>query len=101
MSPSALGRHRVVNGVRIHYLEHGVDGPPLVLLPGITSPAIMWAFVSKGLATFSRVFTVDNRGRGLSSGGPDLSYRLGDYADDAAGLIRSLAHEIPGPGASA
>jgi len=95
MSPSALGRHRVVNGVRIHYLEHGVDGPPLVILPGITSPAIMWAFVSERLATFSRVFTLDNRGRGLSSGGPDLSYRLADYADDTAGLIRSLALESP------
>lgn len=95
MTLNGRGSHRLVNGVRIHYLEHGSDGPPLVLLPGITSPAITWAFVSERLAEFSRVFTLDNRGRGLSSGGPDLGYGLADYADDTAGLIRSLGLERP------
>jgi N-formylmaleamate deformylase len=90
MALSGRGRHRIVNGVRIHYLEHGTGSPPLVLLPGITSPAITWAFVSARLAAFSRVFTLDIRGRGLSSGGPDLGYMLADYAADTAGLIRTL-----------
>ncbi len=95
MAANRRGRHRSVNGVRIHFLEHGSDGPPLVLLPGITSPAITWAFVAERLASFSRVITLDIRGRGLSSGGPDIGYRLADYADDAAGLIRSLDLERP------
>lgn len=95
MTQSGRGSHRLVNGVRIHYLEHGADGPPLVLLPGITSPAITWAFISERLAAFSRVITLDNRGRGLSSSGQDLSYYLADYADDAAGIIHALGIERP------
>ncbi len=95
MAQSGRGSHRLVNGVRIHYLEHGKDGPPLILLPGITSPAITWAFVSERLSAFAQVITLDNRGRGLSSGGPGLSYRLADYSDDAAGLISALAIENP------
>jgi N-formylmaleamate deformylase len=95
MAPGARGHHRTVNGVRLHYLEHGTEGPPLVLLPGITSPAITWAFVSERLAAFSHVFTLDNRGRGLSSGGPDLGYRLADYAADTAGLIAALGLDRP------
>jgi len=82
--------HRTVNGVRLHFLEHGTGGPPLVLLPGITSPAATWAFVGERLGEFCRVLTLDNRGRGLSSGGPELGYRLADHAADAAGLIRAL-----------
>ena len=95
MTPSGRGRHLLVNGVRIHYLEHGTGDPPIVLLPGITSPAITWAFVSERLAAFCRVITLDNRGRGLSSGGPDLTYRLTDYAEDAAGVIRALGLDRP------
>ncbi len=94
-APSGRGRHLLVNGVRIHYLEHGSDGPPLMLLPRITSPAITWAFVSERLVAFSRVFTLDYRGRGLSSGGPDLAYRLADYAEDTAGVIRALGLDRP------
>jgi N-formylmaleamate deformylase len=95
MAAGARGRHLAVNGVRLHFLEHGAGGPPLVLLPGITSPAITWAFGSERLATFSRVFTLDNRGRGLSSGGPGLAYRLADYAADTAGLIGALGLDRP------
>ena len=40
----------VTNGVRLHYLEFPGDGPPLVLLPGITSPAANWGFVGEALA---------------------------------------------------
>ena len=38
------------NGHRLHFLEHGEAGaPPLVILPGITSPAITWDFVAREL----------------------------------------------------
>ncbi len=95
-SPSAMrGRHLTVGDVRIHYLEHAGEGPPLVLLPGITSPAILWAFVSERLAAFSHVYTLDNRGRGLSSSGDALDYWLADYAADTAGVIAQLGLERP------
>ena len=89
------GRHLTVGDVRIHYIEHVSDGPPLVLVPGITSPAITWQFVGDALADFAHVYTLDNRGRGLSSGGSDLGYMLDDYVADTAGVIEALGLERP------
>ena len=95
MSGQIRGRHLTVDGVRIHHLEYPGDGPPLVLLPGITSPAIMWDFVSRRLAAFSHVFTLDNRGRGLSAAGDELDYWLADSAADTAGVIAQLGLKRP------
>ena len=95
MQAQPRGRHLTVGDVRIHHLEYPGDGPALVLLPGITSPAITWDFVSRRLAAFCQVYTLDNRGRGLSSGGATLSYGLGDYAADTAGVIDQLGLEKP------
>jgi N-formylmaleamate deformylase len=95
MSVEVQGRHLLANGIRLHFLEHAGDGPALILLPGITSPAITWAFVSARLAEFAHVYTLDNRGRGLSSGGRDLEYWLADYAADTAGFIAALGLARP------
>ena len=95
MSNEVLGKHLLANDIRLHYLEHADEGPPIVLLPGITSPAITWEFVSARLAEFAHVYTLDNRGRGLSSGGSDLNYWLADYASDTVGFIEALNLERP------
>jgi len=84
------GRHVLTNGIRLHYVRLGQGSAPLVLLPGITSPAVSWEFVGERLADRHDVYVLDNRGRGLSQGGADLGYRLDDYAADTAGLIRAL-----------
>jgi N-formylmaleamate deformylase len=89
------GRHVVANGVRLHYVRLGQGRPPLVLLPGITSPAVSWEFVAVRLASRNDVYVLDNRGRGLSQGGPALGYRLDDYAADTEGLIRTLGLDRP------
>ncbi|MEC7489688.1 MAG: alpha/beta hydrolase [Pseudomonadota bacterium] len=94
------GGHVTVNGIRLHYLALDTAGAangsqPLILIPGITSPAITWSFVGHRLAEFTRVFIVDNRGRGLSSGGEKIGYLLEDYALDTAGLIEALGLEKP------
>jgi N-formylmaleamate deformylase len=74
------------NGYRLHFLEHGEDGsPPLVILPGITSPAITWAFVARRLAPEHHVLTMDLRGRGQSDVGEDFS-----SAALAADVVASL-----------
>ena len=62
----------------------------MLLLPGITSPAITWGFVGERLAGHTRVTILDNRGRGLSDQRPGLGYTTSDYADDAAGVIEAL-----------
>ena len=78
------------NGVRIHFLEYGDSGPDVLLIPGITTPAILWCFVSEHIGRYAHVVTLDNRGRGLSDQRPGLGYTLDDYATDAAGVIEQL-----------
>src|SRR5439155_20727825 len=66
--------------LRLHVLDYGGDGVPLVMLPGITSPAITMDFVARRLTDLVRPIVVDVRGRGLSDDGD--SYTLADYACD-------------------
>ena len=90
MSSIGNGRHAQCNDIRLHYIEYPNDLPPLLILPGITMPAATWGFVAERLAAFAHVYVLDNRGRGLSEGGPHLGYTLDDYARDGLELIRHL-----------
>ena len=79
----------VTNGtVRLHALDYGGDGVPLVVLPGITSPAITMDFVAGRIGDLVRPFILDVRGRGLSDGGG--RYSLEEYAEDVEALVRGL-----------
>ncbi len=89
------GRHVMANGIRLHYVRFGQGRAPLVLLPGITSPAATWEFVAERLAAFSDVYVMDIRGRGLSQGGAELGYRLDDCAADTEAFIRALGLGSP------
>lgn len=92
MPVSRRGAHCMANGIRLHYIEFrsAPAGPPILLLPGITSPAITWSFVAERLATTHRVIVLDIRGRGLSENRAGLGYTLDDYAQDARGVIEAL-----------
>jgi N-formylmaleamate deformylase len=74
--------------LRLHVLDYGGDGVPLVILPGITSPAITMDFVARELTDLVRPIVVDVRGRGLSDSGK--SYTLEDYADDTVAVLEGL-----------
>jgi N-formylmaleamate deformylase len=82
------------NGLRHHYLSYGGGARTLVVVPGITSPAITWEFVAEALASHARVIALDVRGRGLSDK-PASGYTLPDYAADVAGVIAALGLEKP------
>jgi N-formylmaleamate deformylase len=69
-------------------MRYGGKGPAVILIPGITSPAITWGFVAERLAERYDVYVIDVRGRGLSSTGPDLDYGLDAMAADVVGLHR-------------
>jgi N-formylmaleamate deformylase len=88
---SSVGVSRYVDsdGVRLHALDYGEGGPPVLVLPGITSPAATWEFAAVELARDQRVVVLDQRGRG-NSDTPRHGYGLADYAGDAAAVIRSL-----------
>lgn len=82
------------NAIRLHYLAYGQGDRDLVVVPGITSPAITWEFVSEELARDYRVYTIDVRGRGLSDK-PSSGYTLPDYAGDTAGFIEAVGLDRP------
>jgi N-formylmaleamate deformylase len=87
----AVNRHSVrANGIEQSWLEYGsAADPELIVIPGITSPAITWDGTSRRLAEKFHVLTLDVRGRG-ESGHPATGYTLADYSADLAGLIGQL-----------
>jgi N-formylmaleamate deformylase len=70
------------------------DGPPLLVVHGITNSARGWDFVCRDLGTSFAVHAVDLRGHGESDK-PERGYAAADYAADLAGLIEALALERP------
>lgn len=84
------GGHCHANGIRQHYLRYGGKGQPLLVIPGITSPAITWGFVAEKLGETHDVYVLDVRGRGLSESGPTLDYSLDTCADDVISLLEVL-----------
>ena len=62
----------------------------MVLVPGITSPAITWEFVAERLGNNFDVYVLDVRGRGLSSTGPELAYDTDTCADDVIAFAEAL-----------
>jgi len=78
------------NGVRQHLLRYGGKGKPLLVLPGITSPAITWGFVAERLAQHYDVHVLDFRGRGLSESRPGLDASLDAMAADTMALLEVL-----------
>jgi N-formylmaleamate deformylase len=89
----AQSRTVEASGLSLHALDFGGDGPPMLVLPGITSPAITWEFVARELRPEVRPIVADLRGRGLSDAGE--SYAIDDYAADAHALIGGLDLDRP------
>jgi N-formylmaleamate deformylase len=89
----ALSRWARNGDVELHVLDYGGDRTPLLVLPGITSPAVTWDFVVRELRDLVRPVVVDIRGRGLSS--VSDSYTMDDYAADVEAVVAELALEAP------
>lgn len=93
MSNFLYGGNVRANGMRQHYLRYGGSRPgrdPIILLPGITSPAITWGFVGERLSAAFHVYILDIRGRGLSEASADLDYSLDAQADDVIAFASAL-----------
>jgi len=87
MSSFLCGYHVRANGVRLHLLHYGGQGPRILLLPGITSPAITWGFVAERLARHFDVHVLDFRGRGLSFSAPGMVASLDAMSADVLDLL--------------
>ncbi|NEI35893.1 alpha/beta fold hydrolase [Rhizobium leguminosarum] len=90
----AKGYHLHANGIRQHLLHFPGQGPTMLLVPGITSPAITWGFVAERLAAAFDVHVLDVRGRGLSEAG-NLDYSLDAMAADVVALATTAGISRP------
>jgi N-formylmaleamate deformylase len=81
------------NGIRQHYLRYGGTRPgrdPVIIVPGITSPAITWGFVGERFGRHFDTYVLDVRGRGLTQAGDDLDYGVDAQAADVIALAQAL-----------
>ena len=81
--------YAIINKIRMHYEASG-RGAPVLLINGLSAPAVNWAFQAKALAPHFQVVTFDNRGVGETDLPPEPVYTTAQMADDAAALLRHL-----------
>jgi N-formylmaleamate deformylase len=93
MSTYLYGANVHANGIRQHYLRYGgarSGRDPVIIVPGITSPAVTWSFVAEQIGKTFDTYVLDVRGRGLSSASDALDYSLDAQADDVIAFANSL-----------
>ncbi len=78
------------NGIRQHFLRYGGKGPTVIIVPGITSPAVTWGFVAERFGRSFDTYVLDVRGRGLSEASDSLDYSLDACAADVATFADAL-----------
>ncbi|CAN7784263.1 alpha/beta hydrolase [Caballeronia sp. LjRoot34] len=99
MSSFLYGANVRANGIRQHYLHYGgatgarATRDALIVLPGITSPAVTWGFVGERLGEQFDTYVLDIRGRGLSEAHDALDYSLDAQAADAIAFAVALGLE--------
>jgi pimeloyl-ACP methyl ester carboxylesterase len=75
--------------VVLNYAADTADGPPLVLLHGVTSRWQSWLNVAPAFAVRWRLYALDLRGHGRSGRVPG-AYTIPDYADDVSAFLREV-----------
>jgi pimeloyl-ACP methyl ester carboxylesterase len=79
--------------IRLHYLDWGRFGRPLILLHGLASSCRIWDFTAPILAQHFHTLAVDQRGHGLSD--KPGSYTFPEVIGDLTGFIEALGLEHP------
>jgi pimeloyl-ACP methyl ester carboxylesterase len=85
-------RTATTDGVDIHYDVIG-DGPPVVLVHGITDTGADWAPIDQRLATDHTVITLDLRGHGESGDADDYSALA--MTQDLAAVVAAVGIDRP------
>lgn len=78
-----------VGGVRLHGLEWGEGGEPVVLLPGLGQSAHVYRELGPALASDRRVVALTPRGHGESAT-PPSGYAVADFAEELRGAMDVL-----------
>ncbi|MBK8026789.1 MAG: alpha/beta hydrolase [Chloroflexi bacterium] len=83
-------RYIQANGIRIHLIDFGGEGEPLLLMHGLTANAMSFAGLARaGLTDKLHVYALDLRGRGESDK-PAAGYSMEDHAADLLGVMDAL-----------
>ncbi len=78
-----------VGDLRVHYLDWGGDGPPVIALHGLASSCHWYDLVAPLLRWDFRIIAPDQRGHGKTTQAPD-GYDWETLAMDVAGLMDRL-----------
>ncbi len=79
-----------VNGLRLHALDYGGEGHPIVLLHGVTGHGWAWHDVAGQLTLWGQVLALDLRGHGDSQWSAVGTYDTTTMAEDVAAVIEQL-----------
>ncbi len=91
-----------VNGVRLHYLDWGGAGDPIVMLHATGFLGRIHASIAAALTKIGHVYSFDQRGHGDSSAPADGRFDWQSTMGDLAGFITTMGfHEVRGFGHSA
>lgn len=86
---------RTPDGLRLHYLDWGGDGSPIVFLHGGVLTAHTWDLVCLELRDSFRCVALDQRGHGNSDWSPSGRYLPARHADDITALIAHADLDSP------
>ena len=87
---SPADRFVTVNGLRVHYLDWGGNGPPLILVHGLDRHAHTFDHIAPHFVSRYRVMAVDMRGHGESAWDAEARYVVQDYVRDMEGFVEQL-----------
>lgn len=85
----------IVNGIRLHYLDWGGEGPILLFLHGGGLHAHSWDLIAQSFSPDYRCIALDQRGHGRSEWSSSMDYRPADYAADVSQFIQRLSLNKP------
>jgi pimeloyl-ACP methyl ester carboxylesterase len=91
LAPPRSRSFRTQDGLNIHVLDWGGQGPPAVLLHGGSLTARTWDYVAIGLRADFRLIALDMRGHGASDWADD--YSIESYVTDLVAVIDGLRIE--------
>lgn len=93
MGMGPKNRYAEHDGTRIHYLDWGGQGAPVLLIHGMRGRAKLWESVAGELAEEFRVVAMDVRGHGWSDRPRDGAYDRFALAGDAVAVLDALEVE--------
>jgi pimeloyl-ACP methyl ester carboxylesterase len=79
-----------VNGVRLHTLDWGGDGPPIVILHATGFLGRIYRPLAERLRAIGHVYSYDQRGHGDSSAAPDAEYTWDATMRDLEGFVSAM-----------